>query len=106
MTFQKIVIYIALILSLLILLFVGYMMYRAKNNVTWPPMISECPDYWKVTDVEKCANEHNLGSCGDTMDFSGSDWNGKSGLKKKYEWARKCGITWDGITNNPVFTSV
>jgi hypothetical protein len=106
MVFQKTVVYIALILALIILLFVGYMMYRAKNALAWPPMISECPDYWTVTDFEKCANVKGLGNCGDAMDFTGNDWNGKAGLKKKFEWAKKCGITWDGVTNNASLTSV
>lgn len=106
MAFQKIVMYIALVLLILVLLFIGYMMYRTKQSTDWPPMISECPDYWSVTDVEVCANDKNLGNCGKTMDFSGADWQGKSGLKKKYDWAQGCKLTWDGITNNSEFTSV
>ena len=34
------------------------------------------------------------------MDFSYSHWNGKDGLCNKYKWAKKCDLTWDGITTS------
>lgn len=105
MNFQSMTMMIATILLILVLGFIGYLMYKAKSNMDWPPMISECPDYWTVTGVSQCSNPNNLGSCGASMDFSSADWQGDSGLKKKYQWARGCGLTWDGVTNNSDFTS-
>jgi hypothetical protein len=101
MNFQKTSLVVASVFLLTFLVGIGFLMYRSYKTKTWPPMISECPDYWKVTKPEVCENVKQLGNCSGTVDFSGGEWQGKSGLKKKYEWARHCNITWDGITNNP-----
>jgi len=102
MSIQKIIIYLALVLLILMLTFIGYMMYKSKSSAKYPPEISECPDYWKVVGIEKCDNIMNLGkgSCHGVHDFSGPTWQGKTGMKNKYEWAKNCGVQWDGITNN------
>ena len=34
------------------------------------------------------------------MNFTKNSWNGKDGICKKSKWARKCNLSWDGITNN------
>jgi hypothetical protein len=101
MTFQKTVLVVSTTLLVLSLITIAVLLNKAKDNLQWPPMISECPDYWKVTDIDRCQNTMNLGTCGNNADFSSSEWQGKSGLKKKYDWAKGCGLTWDGITNNP-----
>ncbi len=102
MNFQRIVLYVATVLLILTLTFLGYLMYQAKSNVQFPPEISECPDYWKVTGLMQCHNIQNLGNgtCEATKDFSGPEWQGETGMKNKKEWANSCGIVWDGITNN------
>lgn len=103
MTFKKTVLYIALIFLILFLGFIGYMMFKSKSSMKYPPEVAECPDYFRVVGLEKCDNTMNLGSCSGVTDFSGSEWQGKTGLKKKYEWAKRCGVVWDGITNNSRF---
>ena len=102
MGFQKTTVIVALITLIVMLLFVAYMMKRAKKTAAWPPMISECPDYFEVVDSQKCFNVKNLGSCTSTepIDFSGPKYQGRAGLKQKKIWAQQCGVTWDGITNN------
>lgn len=100
MTFQKIVLFIALVILILMLAFVGVMLYRSKETAVWPPQVSECPDYWKVIGVNKCQNDKGLGNCTGVHDFSSAEWQGKRGLGKKKTWAKECNITWDGITNN------
>jgi hypothetical protein len=73
----------------------------AKNNIK----DINCPDYWE--DVSEgngsnCVNVKNLGTCGsNAMDFTTQQWVGDKGLCNKNEWAKKCDLTWDGITNNP-----
>ena len=106
MNFQGLTIIIAVVILTIILGFIGFVMHQSKSNSTWPPMISECPDYWTVESATQCANTQNLGSCGTTMNFSAAEWQGNTGLKNKYAWAKKCGLTWDGITNNSQFTSI
>lgn len=101
MNFQLIVLYISLILLLIILAFIGFMLYKYQENVAFPPEISECPDYWKVIGIENCENIMNLGNgAPQTMDFSGAQYQGTIGMKNKKNWALQYGITWDGITNN------
>ena len=112
MNFQKSVIVSACIL------FIAYVLYNNKYNVSFPPTVSQCPDYW--LDMEKtanssgdignnnsqtkqsCVNIKNLGnqSCNRTMDFTGNFWQGSTGNCNKSKWAKGCDLTWDGITNN------
>jgi len=46
---------ISTILSVLILLaIVGYIMYQNKNKGTYPPVLSDCPDYFSLNSDGKC----------------------------------------------------
>jgi len=105
-TFQTSVVSIAIVLLILWLIFIGVALYRSKYNVTFPPVLANCPDYWKdeslTNNGSKCVNSRNLGNsqCSKTMDFSGSIWNGPEGLCAKSTWAKSCDLTWDGIDNN------
>jgi len=72
-----------------------------------------CPDRMTVKkDADgsncpvKCYNINNLGKTSakclnipTTMDFTSDTYSGSNGKCNKQNWARKCGITWDGITN-------
>jgi len=62
-------------------------------------MISQCPDYFDVIGENQCENRKGLGSCLGTINFSDPKYRGHEGLKEKKEWAKGCGVTWDGITN-------
>lgn len=100
MSFQSTVLIVSSIILVLMLLVVTYLIYKQKNSMLWPPEVSQCPDYWKVVGTDKCENVLGLGE-GKCMnaDFSGADWKGAGGLKKKSEWAENCGVVWDGISN-------
>lgn len=102
--FEKSVIFVATVLLIVLLAAVGIMAYSAKYGDEYPPVQSECPDYWTVNSEGKCVNEKNLGTCTDStqheMDFTTSEWTGNDGLTNKCKWARDCNITWDGVTNN------
>ena len=117
--FQKTVLIVAIIVFILLLIFIGLVLYENKYNKEFPPIVSNCPDYWldmenTVTDLNentdrsgdsitrvKCVNVKNLGnpSCQKEMDFSGDMWSGSDGDCRKYKWAKGCDLTWDGITN-------
>ena len=118
MNFQKIVLTIAIVIFIIIMIFVGSVLYQNKYTTAFPPVISQCPDYWldkqtsinnpdanssEVQTAQNCVNVKNLGnsSCSKTMDFTGSFWQGSTGSCNKYKWAKGCDLTWDGITNNP-----
>lgn len=100
MSFQTITIYVALTILILMLVMVGVMMYYAKSNTVWPPMISECPDYFEVVSPGVCNNVKGLGQCKGILNFTSPEFQGTAGLKQKKNWAANCGVVWDGITNN------
>ena len=108
LTFQKIVLIIAVILLILTLVIIGYSLSKAKSNAPWPPLIGDCPDYWVDLSGNggQCVNTQSLGTCNipssgqeNAMDFSGSTFTGANGLCAKYTWAKNCGVTWDGINS-------
>lgn len=102
--FQKIVLIIASVILILMLTIIGILIDRNEKKMKFPPVVPDCPDYWIDTSPDnsmKCENVKNLGSCNEkVMDFSTSFWKGSEGNCRKYKYARKCNITWDGITNN------
>lgn len=104
--FQKTVLIIAIILLILTLIVVGIALKKAVSTQTWPPIIPECPDYWFVDgsgNNTKCVNLKDLGTCNPssghlTINFNVAPFNGTNGNCEKYNWANKCGVSWDGIT--------
>ena len=104
-TFQKGVLFSAIIILLISLIFIGLLLGYAKDE-TWPPVVSACPDYWTMNKLGKCVNDKNLGTCNiptkgnpNSMDFTGAGFTGDNGDCAKYTWARGCGVTWDGINS-------
>ena len=58
MTFQKVVLIIALILLILSLVIIGVLIKSAQTSAKFPPETSKCPDFFKV-DLEngkRCFN--------------------------------------------------
>jgi len=108
-SFQKIILYSACAVLVVALVFIGVAMYYAKYNIQWPPIVPECPDYWTVDGSGNnvtCINEKDLGTCpaasvNDShliMDFHTPTFMGSQGTCAKYTWAKRCGLSWDGIT--------
>jgi hypothetical protein len=116
-TFQKIVLYSAIIILILALVVIGVLI-TSKEETVWPPVVPECPDWWKAQkqgDQSVCVNMKDLGICsaekGQThqiMNFNTPTFSGSNGSCAKYNWANKCNVSWDGITygvSNPCDTS-
>ncbi len=100
MRFQSLVIVIAIILLISSLTFIGYALYSNKSDQQFPPVQATCPDYW-VAEGTNCINKQNLGTCPGPMDFVNiPHYQGDQGKCNKAKWAKSCGVTWDGITNN------
>tara|TARA_B100000965_G_scaffold157690_1_gene131446 strand:+ start:1205 stop:1564 length:360 start_codon:yes stop_codon:yes gene_type:complete len=111
-SFNNSVLTIATIILLIALILVGLFLAKTMFEDSYPPIISDCPDYWDVdhdgNDNVVCKkNKINTGRGGAQNDrcnnypvssFSGSDKKGI--LCEKYKWAKQCNITWDGVTNN------
>lgn len=109
--FQKIVITIVVIGLLVCFLLIGYSLHNTKKNQSWPPTVSQCPDYWVDLsgNSDICLNIKDLGTCNaglnkglegkhTEMDFSDSTYQGSNGNCAKFQWANQCGVSWDGIT--------
>ena len=100
-SFQKTLLLIAAIVLLLALSFISLMLYNTKKD-NWPPIVPQCPDWWKAeTDPSGnliCKNVQNLGTCSADFNPNDSQYLGSDGLCKKREWANGCGISWDGVT--------
>jgi hypothetical protein len=100
-SFQSTLLIIATVILIIILVLFAFSLNAQKKNQKWPPINSECPDYWVDASGNgaKCINTLHLGTCGDTApDFTQSPYTGVGGTCKKYQWASTCGVSWDGIT--------
>ena len=106
MSFQQLVLLVAVIILVIVFIFIGIALYKARHSVVYPPVIGSCPDYWEEEEhngVNVCVNKMGLPSlsCKSPMNFSVPPFNGPDGACRKAKWARDCNLTWDGITTNP-----
>ena len=102
--FQSVVITVGGVLLLVILVFIGFSLYRRKGDTAYPPVLASCPDYWQDLSTtgskggSNCLNIQNLGLntgvCNKKSDFSAMT------TCEKATWSKQCNITWDGITDN------
>ena len=113
--FQKSVLIISTIILIISLCILGFFLAKTLFEDVYPPVISDCPDYWDVSynsnsDLE-CKNKSTInagrgdvagGECAayPVSNFLISGNDNKDILCEKYKWAKKCNITWDGVTNN------
>ena len=117
MSFQKTVLMVAVIALVVLLVFMAYVLTKAKYEAEWPPIVGNCPDYWVDLSGNgtACFNSKSLGKCNiptktdkNTMNFNIKPYNGADSECAKNKWATTCGVTWDGITygvNNPCSTT-
>ena len=105
-TFQKTVLFCALIVLIFALVIIGVALSNASST-NWPPMIPACPDYWLIDgsgNDTTCTNIKDLGTCPPKdgkhliMNFNDALFTGDNGARAKYDWAKKCNISWDGVT--------
>lgn len=105
MSFQKIVLLIATIILIIVLVMFGIALKNKKEDDKYPPVQSQCPDYWDMNRNKNgsvyCENTKHLGNdkCQKSVDFFKPPYVGLHGKCNKQKWAKTCGITWDGITN-------
>jgi len=113
--FQKIVLFAAIIILIISLVFIGIALSYSSDQQEWPPMIPECPDYWTMDASGICVNSKDLGICPAQsgqdhliMNFNIPAFTGSNELCSKYTWAQQCKVAWDGITygvSNPCQTT-
>ena len=83
MTFQKTVLVIASVLLIISLIVIGLLIKSATLTAKFPPEVG--------------TNPKNLGTCGN--DFTPVGGSDVSSIIANCKAAKKCGLTWDGITN-------
>jgi hypothetical protein len=105
-TFQKVILTIAIIMLIVLLIYINMSLSNATASMAWPPVSTNCPDYWVDIGTKGpgsgCYNSQKIGTkqCNittiDTMDFT--SYIGSAGQCRKKRWATGCGVTWDGLT--------
>ena len=117
MSFQRNVSVIALIVLSIAFIIVGIVLLRMRKNVKFPANVAQCPDYFDVVKNDEgevqCKFNHKSGS--DVHTFYSSlppsckelkpedpEFIGVYGEINKCNWAKQCGITWDGISNQNI----
>lgn len=111
--FQKTVLSISLFVLIVSLAILGLFLSKSLLKSSYPPIISDCPDYWDVSlnndNNTICVNNStiNLGNSSCFQDEHENtlpiDLTGKSKEKilcDNYKLAKKCNIHWDGVSNN------
>tara|TARA_Y100001970_G_C13860912_1_gene664064 strand:+ start:321 stop:716 length:396 start_codon:yes stop_codon:yes gene_type:complete len=122
--FNKTVLSISVFVLIISLSILAFFLSKSLHEDSFPPIISDCPDYWDVSlnplvptdDSVYCKNNTNI-NVGKRV---GSDtshecyqpdegiqhkikWvglNDQDTLCKKFTWANNCNVVWDGVTNN------
>jgi hypothetical protein len=110
--FNRTVLLVASVLLILGLIIIGFFIVKSVQDSAYPPVISDCPDYWNVnydpvTQKKICTN--NSINPGPTTNecrnypvslFSANGSSEADIICAKNKWAKSCNIHWDGITNN------
>ena len=110
LNFRKTLILVAVIIFLFIIPITIILILRENNKKKiWAPMISQCPDYWKLSKTKegyvKCSpNLQKSNSGGDTSINPFFTYQLPT-KQNKYDFAVKNRIIWDGITNNTELVS-
>ena len=127
-TFHKVVIGIALVVLIILLVAVGFLLNKTKDNMVYPPSANKCPDYW-LEDPSGCkmmgANNGNLEYQGtdvalvnfdnktddnyflQPVDQDNAKWFNTDGetfteysdICAKQAWANRYNVKWDGVKN-------
>lgn len=104
MTFQTTIIIIAEIILAISIIIMVLTMYKQRSSFAYPPIISDCPDYWSIDGTTCKQPAVNTGLLTDAkcpnVNFGIPIYKGNNGLCEKQKWAKVCNVTWDGITNN------
>jgi hypothetical protein len=100
MTFQSTVLYIAIVVLIISLIFIGISLYNT-TGAKFPPVASKCPDYFEIEN-NTCKNKHGIGTQVAPHCPARDEFLSLSDVETpctKYKRAKKCKLTWNGITN-------
>lgn len=120
--FNLLVLNIAGIVLIGALLVIGIMLYYASRDQQFPPIVSDCPTFYRLDESNNCVlNDVYSGSGDNPMNFPSlatepvnsqchnlnlSQFNTLGTTAKdikcaKKQWADGCDVYWSGISNDP-----
>jgi len=97
-----------IVFLIIILAIMGYFMASSRSKEVYPPTVADCPDYYSLDSTGTCKIGKGISvtdpSC-NSQNFTGAIYTAtgtgsSSGLCAKKMWAGRCGVSWDGISNN------
>lgn len=109
-SFNRTVLIITVILVIIALIITGILILKSLREQKFPPIVGDCPDYWDVkkessTNNINCVNKTTVNTGKSNIDcnvYPVSNFIGNTPqdvICKKFKWAKRCGIIWDGISN-------
>ena len=118
--FNTMVLNVAVIVFIIALVIVGYILYFSIRNSSFPPFDTQCPTYYRLdASGQNCKFDESTYSSSITYPslavaptsgdncvtvpvstFNGNGFSRDEVLCAKNRWARRCGVFWDGVTNN------
>jgi hypothetical protein len=120
MGFNSVVLTIAIAILVICLILIGWGIYESVygSEAKWPPISSNCPDYWiskssfvggnKKDRVNHCINNLKLGLGSAGSGNPKCDKFIQDNVKtncEKLAFSRVCGVNWDGITDNTTLST-
>jgi hypothetical protein len=99
--FQKTCLIIAVVFLIILLIVIAVALLSGRAAKTWPPEVSNCPDWWLSDgsgNLARCLNPKKIGTCDGPANFTTKQYTGDNGICNKYKWANNCKVAWDGIT--------
>lgn len=96
-----IVLWTAVLIFVATLGFIGYSIYTSQYNISWPPSIPDCPDYWS-SDGTNCTygGTYNKCTAAASQSLVISQY---PTLCDKYDYANRCSnktFNWSGVSNS------
>ena len=108
MDFYKTILILAGLSLIFVLAIFGVILGNMSKKQVYPANVSKCPDYYSLVSGS-CVSSGEVYSNRDLVCqrfnfdqdmFNSTKTGSNSGLCAKKQWAIRCGVSWDGITNN------
>ena len=94
-----IVLWTAVLIFIATLGFIGYSIYTSQYNISWPPSIPDCPDYW-TSDGKNCYYGGAYNKCGKETTIITFPISSYPNLCDKHDFARSNSCNWSGVSNS------
>lgn len=95
-----IVLWTAVLIFVATLGFIGYSIYTSQYNISWPPSIPDCPDYWSSDGTNCTYGSYN--KCGTVTKFPITTY---TKLCDKHDFAKSNNCNWSGVSNSLICKS-